>query len=65
MQKVVNAYNWQAIVSEEPDKIVEAIIHLAHNFKIDEAKYQQFLIDYAEEKFNLAIEQAIKMINEN
>jgi phosphohistidine phosphatase SixA len=65
MQKVVNAYNWQAIVSEEPDKIVEAIIRLAHHFKIDEVKYQQFLIDYAEEKFNLAIEQAIKMINEN
>jgi len=61
MQKVVNDYNWQAIVPESPDKITTAITYLAHNFKVDEAKYQQFLTDYSAENFDLAIFQAVSI----
>ncbi|WP_055077757.1 glycosyltransferase [Pseudanabaena sp. 'Roaring Creek'] len=62
MQKIINTYSWQSIVSEKVDQISELIINLGNHFEIDEVKYELFLMDHSEERFNLAIQKSTKML---
>jgi hypothetical protein len=62
MEKVMKTYNWQVIVSENLNEIAETIINLTNNFDIDEDKYNQFLVDHAKEKFDLAISETLKFL---
>ena len=58
----MKTYNWQVIVSENLNEIAETIINLTNNFDIDEDKYNQFLVDHAKEKFDLAISETLKFL---
>jgi hypothetical protein len=62
MQKMLLAYNWSAIVPQEADRVAEACVDLAHNFKIDEEKYDLFSNDYAEDRFKSTISQSLKLL---
>jgi hypothetical protein len=62
MEKVVKTYDWQTISPEEPEKVSEKIIDLAHTFKINEEKYNQFLAEYDGEKNTAAIYKSLEFL---
>jgi glycosyltransferase involved in cell wall biosynthesis len=62
MAKVVKTYNWQAIVAEDAAAVALEIAKLAHNFTIDEPKYQLFLQEYSGEKNTATIRQALELL---
>lgn len=55
MEKTVKTYDWQAIIPENPDKVAKMIEWLAFNFKINENKYNQFVINHSDLKFESTI----------
>lgn len=55
MAKIVQKYNWQAVLPEDPEQVADAIKFLTFNFEIDEEKYSCFLHDFSEENFKNSV----------
>lgn len=62
MQKVLKEYGWEAIAPEDPQRLARVMMEIADSFKIDEKKYEQFLLDFCDDKFHLAICNSIELL---
>ncbi len=62
MQKVLKEYDWEAIAPEEPQQLARVMMEVANSFKIDEEKYEQFLLDFCDDKFHQAICNSIELL---
>ncbi|WP_309741751.1 glycosyltransferase [Chamaesiphon sp. OTE_20_metabat_361] len=64
MKKVLKEYHWGYVVPQEPHQIALSIATISNDFIINEEKYQQFLTDFSSEKFNLAICNALELLEQ-
>ena len=62
MKKVVETYDWQAIVPEDADLIAAATIDVAQNFTINEQKYAEFLKAYDGEENKAVVSRALDFL---
>lgn len=59
MEKTVKQYDWKVAVDGEPNKIAQAIEHLANSgYTIGEHHYKAFMADHSPEQFESVILQA-------
>lgn len=62
MKKVVEEYQWTGVAPEEAQLIADLIMNIANNFDINEDKYNKFLLDFSDDRFNQAIDSSIKLL---
>jgi glycosyltransferase involved in cell wall biosynthesis len=63
MKEVLKRYQWLAVADENPLQVAQTIERLANDFKIDEYKHQEFLAEFSEENFQLAIFKVTDLLN--
>lgn len=66
MEKIVNQYNWQVAVEENPNAIAKAIESITEtNYQVPESSYQSFMEDHSPERFKSVILKACENLYES